>query len=80
MFRNWSTLADGGLPARARDDGFAVLLATDRRTAREQAPLSVAVIALDDSSWSVLRPAVGEIAAAIRGIPKGSRQVLAIRE
>ena len=80
MFRNWGTLTDRELLARAHDDGFTVLLTTDKRMAREQAPLSVAVIALDDNRWSALRQAVDEIATAVRAIRKGRHQLLAIRD
>lgn len=80
MFRNWSALTDDELLARARRDGFTVLLTTDKRLAREQAPLSVAVVALDDNRWSTLLSAVDRIAAAIREIQVGQHRDLAVRE
>ena len=80
MFRNWSTLTDGELLTCARRDGFTVLLTTDKRLAREQAPLSVAVIALDDNRWSTLLSAVDRIAAVIREIRVGQHRDLAVRE
>ncbi len=55
LFRDWSTLTDAKLLARARSGGFTVLLTTDKRLAYEQAPLSLAVIALDDNRWFALR-------------------------
>lgn len=80
MFRNWSALTDAELLARARSDGFTVLLTTDKRLAREQAPLSIAVIALDDNRWSALRSAVDRIAAAIGEVEAGQHRDLAVRE
>ncbi len=80
MFRDWSALTDAELLARARSGGFTVLLTTDKRLAREQAPLSVAVIALDDNRWSALRSAVDRIAKAIREIETGQHRELAVRE
>lgn len=80
MFRNWSTLTDGELLTCARRDGFTVLLTTDKRLAREQAPLPIAVIALDDNRWSTLLSAVDRIAAAIRKIRVGQHRDLAVRE
>ncbi len=80
MFRGWSALTDAELQARARNDGFTVLLTTDKRLAREQAPLSIAVIVLDDNRWSALLPAIDRIAAAIEEIEVGQHRDLAVRE
>jgi len=80
MFRDWSALTDAELLSRARRDGFTVLLTTDKRLAREQAPLSIAVIALDDNRWSALRSAVNRIAAAIEEIEAGQHRELAVWE
>ncbi len=55
LFRDWSTLTDAELLARARSGRFTVLVTTDKRLACEQAPLSLAVMALDDNRWFALR-------------------------
>lgn len=78
MFRNWHTLPDDELLARARRDGFTVVLTTDKRLAREQAPLSIAVIALDDNRRAALLAAVNRIAAAIRETGAGEHQLLSV--
>ncbi len=80
MFHNWSALTDSELLDRARSEVFAVLLTTDKRLAREQAPLSIAVIALDDNRWSALLSAVDRIAAAIKQIEAGQHYDFAVRE
>ena len=80
IFHDWSALTDAELLVRARSHGFTVLLTTDKRLAREQAPLSIAVLALDDNRWSALLSAVDRIAAAIEGIEVGQHQELALRE
>ena len=80
MFRDWSALTDSELLDRARSEGFAVLLTTDKGLAREQAPLSIAVIALDDNRWSALLSAVDRIATAIKQIEVGQHYDLAVRE
>ena len=67
MFRGWSALTDAELQARARNNGFTVLLTTDKRLAREQAPLSIAVIVLDDNRWSALLPASRQDRCGNRG-------------
>ena len=48
-FRNWHMLQNGELLTRAYREGFTTLLTTDRGLAREQSPLPIAVIALDDN-------------------------------
>ena len=80
MFRNWNALSDDELLARAREDGFTVLLTTDKCLAQEQSPLTLAVIALDDNRWSTLFPAVERIATAIKDIGMAEHQILSIRK
>ena len=74
MFHDWNALTDAELLARARSDGFTVLLTTDKRLAREQAPLPMAVTSLDDNRWSAL------LAAAIKEIEVSQHRDLAVRE
>lgn len=78
MFRNWSALRDDELLTRAHDNGFTVLLTTDKRLAREQAPLLIAVIVLDDNRWPALVSAVDTIATAIKEIRSGEHRLLAV--
>ncbi len=44
LFHKWEALCDEEQLIRARNDGFTVLLTTDKNLAHEQAPLSIAVI------------------------------------
>ena len=76
MFQDWSALSVDELLARARNDGFAILLTTDKRLDHEQAPLTVAVIALDDSRWSTLLSSVDRVATAIKEIGMGHLKYL----
>ncbi len=80
MFHDWSALTDAELLARARSDGFTGLLTTDKRLAREQAPLPMALVSLDDNRWSALLSAVDRIAAAIKEIEVSQHRDLAVRE
>ncbi len=78
LFNKWEALSDDELLIRARDDGFTVLLTTDKNLAREQAPHLIAVITLDDNRRQVLLSAVDRIASAIREVQLGEDRVLAI--
>lgn len=78
LFHKWDALRDDELLIRARNDGFTVLLTTDKNLAREQAPLSIAVITLDDNRRQVLLSAVDRIASVIKEIQLGEDRVLNI--
>ena len=75
LFHKWETLRDDELLIRARETGFTVLLTTDKNLAREQAPLSIAVITLDDNRRSVLLSTIDSIASVIREVRLGEDRV-----
>ncbi len=83
LFHKWEALRDEALRDdelldRARSDGFRVLLTTDKNLACEQAPLSIAVITLDDNRRRVLLLAVDRISSVIKETQLGEDRVIAI--
>lgn len=71
--RNWRTLRNGELLHVAEQAGFTVLVTADKSLAAEQAPLALAVVAVDDNRLGRLRNAVRDIARAIRDTPAGEQ-------
>ncbi len=78
MFNEWRTLRNSELLKQAHDHGFTALLTSDKRLAREQSQLPMAVIAVDDNRLKPLLEGVHDIARAIRETPAGSFQSLEI--
>ena len=77
ILRNWRTLRNGELLQQAQQHEFTMLVTADKRLAQEQAPLPIAVVAVDDNRLSVLRAVVIRIASAIRETPAGSHRIVA---
>ena len=77
ILRNWRTLRNGELLQQAQQHEFTTLVTADKRLAQEQAPLPIAVVAVDDNRLSVLRAVVSRIASAIRETPAGSHRIVA---
>lgn len=71
--RNWRTLRNGELLHVAEQTGFTVLVTADKSLAAEQAPLALAVVAVDDNRLGPLRNAIRDIARAIRDTPAGEQ-------
>jgi hypothetical protein len=78
VFNEWRTLRNSELLKQAHDHGFTALLTSDKRLAREQSQLPMAVIAVDDNRLKPLLEGVHDIARAIRETPAGSFQSLEI--
>jgi hypothetical protein len=78
VFNEWRTLRNSELLKQAHDHGFTALLTSDKRLAREQSQLPMAVIAVDDNRLKPLLEGVHDIARAIRETPAGSYQSLEI--
>lgn len=76
VFRDWRTLRNGELLRRASELGFTTLVTADKRLAREQAPLPIAVIAVEDNRLTALKAALAYIAAAVRETPAGSDRLV----
>ena len=79
VFHDWRTLQNGELLRRAQQRGFTTLVTADKRLAQEQAPLPIAVVAVDDNQRSALLRAVRQIVLAVRGTPAGHHELVAIR-
>ena len=78
IFHEWHTLRNSELLEQAHRSGFTALVTSDKRLAREQARLPIAVIAVDDNRVGPLRAAVHDIALAIRQTPLGEHRLVAI--
>jgi hypothetical protein len=65
--RGWETLSNGDLLRAAEDDGFDLLLTTDKRI-RYQQNLSnrkIAIAVLGNSTWRIVRLHLERVAAAV---------------
>lgn len=80
VYHDWRRLRNGELLRRAQQLGFTTLVTADKRLAQEQAPLPLAVVAVDDNRRDALLDAVYDIALAVRETPAGRRQTVAIRK
>ena len=79
VFHDWRTLRNGELLRRAQQLGFTTLVTADKRLAQEQAPLPLAVVAVDDNRRDALLDAVHAIALAVRETPAGHHQLVTIK-
>jgi len=78
--RGWSQLANGDLLDAAENDGFAVLVTTDR-SLRYQQNLSsrqIAIVVLSTTSWPRIQRVVEVVAAAVDSATVGSFVVVEI--
>ena len=79
VFHDWRTLRNGELLRRAQQCGFTTLVTADKRLAREQVPLPVAVVTVDDNRRDALLDAAHLIALAVRETPAGRHRLVTIR-
>ena len=79
VFNDWRTLRNSELLKQARDHGFTTLITSDKRLARENSPLPLAVIAVDENRLKPLLDGVLDIARAVRETPAGSFQTVGVR-
>lgn len=77
VFHDWRTLRNDEILRRASELGFTTLVTADKRLAREQAPLPIAVIAVEDNRLTALKATLAQIAAAVRETPVGSDRLVA---
>ena len=72
--RGWEELENGELLAAAEAEGFDVLVTTDRNIRFQQnlAGRKIAVVVLGKGRWSIIKPHVAEIAAAVSAATPGS--------
>ena len=79
VFNQWRTLRDDQLLAQASRAGFTVLVTADKKLGPQQNHLQVAVVAVDDTRLSLLRPALDDIARAVRSTPPGEHRLVITR-
>jgi hypothetical protein len=72
--RGWEELDNGGLLTVAKAEGFEALVMTDKNLSYQQnlAGRKLAIIVLGQGRWSVLKPHVAQIVAAINAATPGS--------
>ena len=66
VFREWRTLRNSELIEKAHQHGFTALVTSDKRLAKEQRHLPIAVVVVDDNRLEPLRASLHDIAQAIR--------------
>lgn len=79
VYNQWRTLRDDQLLAQASRGGFTVLVTADKKLGAQQNHPQVAVVAVDDNRLSSLRPALDDVARAIRSTPPGEHRLVATR-
>lgn len=72
--RGWEELGNGELLTAAEAAGFEVLVTTDKNLAYQQnlAGRKIAVVALGKGRWSLIKPHVAKIVAAVNAATPGS--------
>ena len=78
VFHDWRTLRNSEPLDQAHRQGFTALVTSDKRLAREQSRLPIAVVAVDDNRLGRLRAAVHDIDRAIRETAAGEHRLVAI--
>ena len=79
VFNQWRTLRDDELLAQASQAGFTALVTADKKLGPEQNHPRIAVVAVDDNRLASLRPALDDIARAVRSTPPGEHRLVATR-
>jgi hypothetical protein len=72
--RGWGALENGELLANAESEGFDVLVTTDKNLRYQQnlQGRKIAIVVLGLGRWSLIRPYVAEIVAAVDAAKPGS--------
>jgi hypothetical protein len=78
--QGWSALLNGDLLRAAEEAGFDVLLTTDKNLPYQQNLTNrrIAIVVLGRNRWSLVRPALAQIAGAISKATPGSYAVVEI--
>ena len=78
--RGWSSVTNGDLIRLAEQEGFELLITTDKNLRYQQnlQGRSLTILVLTTTSWPRIRQATGGILAAIKGVEPGSYQELVI--
>src|SRR5215831_2514325 len=72
--QGWSTLANGELLRVAEEAGFDLLLTTDKNLRYQQNLLKrkIAIVALGNGLWPLVKPMLAQVASAIDAAQPGS--------
>ena len=72
--QGWDTLSNGDLLNAAEEAGFDVLLTTDKNLVYQQnlQGRRLAIVVLSKSKWSLVRPMIDQIGAAVSAAKPGS--------
>jgi hypothetical protein len=72
--RGWQELENGALLNEAEAAGFEVLVTTDKNLSYQQnlAGRQIAVVVLGQGRWTLIKPCVAQIAAAVSAAKPGS--------
>jgi hypothetical protein len=72
--RGWETLSNGDLLRAAEDDGFDLLLTTDKRIRYQQnlADRKIAIAVLGNSTWRIVRLHLDKVVATVNATTPGS--------
>jgi predicted nuclease of predicted toxin-antitoxin system len=80
--RGWEELENGELLTVAETEGFEVLVTTDRNLRYQQnlAGRKIAIVVLGKGRWSIIKPHVAEVVAAVNNATPGSYAEIEIAE
>ncbi len=72
--RGWEELDNGELLAQAEAAGFQVLVTTDKNLRYQQnlADRKIAIVALGNGRWTIVKPHVAKVVAAVNAATPGS--------
>ncbi len=72
--RGWEELDNGELLTAAENEGFEVLVTTDKNISYQQnlADRKLAIVVLGQGRWKVIRPHVARVVAAVNAATPGS--------
>ena len=72
--RGWEELENGKLLTQAETAGFDLLLTTDKRIRYQQnlTGRKIAIVVLGQGRWSLIKPHVAQVVAAVKAAAPGS--------
>jgi len=78
--RGWAELENGELLTRAEAAGFEVLVTTDKNLSYQQNLKSrrIAIVVIGKGRWTLIKPHVAQIVAAVNAASPGSFEVVEI--
>ena len=78
--RGWAELENGDLLTRAEAAGFEVLVTTDKNLSYQQNLKSrrIAIVVIGKGRWTLIKPHVAQIVAAVNAASPGSFEVVEI--